>query len=243
MGLYVSLKTGYHENIKTLRKTSKASQLVEARVRTELVLRKVVLYQLCFLTCFSLDGPYEGLSCWSVSGRPEQRRSPGAKSSRSLRTSSSVRPDGESTAVPSIPRWVHETDAALLSDRICQKEDRSPMKEEYHEYKQLKAKLRLLEVLLSKQETLWGNRTSFHIVWTVSPSSSCCSSTIILSPWTSFLPSLIKTLNVSESNWEHFNPPARKAKASNTRPVLPANHEPPRDVHFKLYPVYCLGER
>uniref|UniRef100_A0A3P9J1L9 FAM13A-like domain-containing protein n=1 Tax=Oryzias latipes TaxID=8090 RepID=A0A3P9J1L9_ORYLA len=38
--------------------------------------------------------------------------------------------------------------------RICQKEDRSPMKEEYHEYKQLKAKLRLLEVLLSKQETL-----------------------------------------------------------------------------------------
>ncbi|XP_029311351.1 protein FAM13C [Cottoperca gobio] len=36
--------------------------------------------------------------------------------------------------------------------RICQKEDRSPMKEEYQEYKQLKAKLRLLEVLLSKQE-------------------------------------------------------------------------------------------
>ncbi|CAK6980901.1 protein FAM13C-like [Scomber scombrus] len=38
--------------------------------------------------------------------------------------------------------------------RICQKEDRSPMKEEYQEYKQLKAKLRLLEVLLSKQEVL-----------------------------------------------------------------------------------------
>uniref|UniRef100_A0A8C6NP70 FAM13A-like domain-containing protein n=1 Tax=Nothobranchius furzeri TaxID=105023 RepID=A0A8C6NP70_NOTFU len=37
--------------------------------------------------------------------------------------------------------------------RICQKEDRTPMKEEYHEYKQLKAKLRLLEVLLSKQDT------------------------------------------------------------------------------------------
>ncbi|XP_061564518.1 protein FAM13A-like [Cololabis saira] len=36
--------------------------------------------------------------------------------------------------------------------RICQKEDRTPMKEEYHDYKQLKAKLRLLEVLLSKQE-------------------------------------------------------------------------------------------
>ncbi|KAK2820179.1 hypothetical protein Q5P01_023138 [Channa striata] len=34
--------------------------------------------------------------------------------------------------------------------RICQKEDRTPMKEEYQEYKQLKAKLRLLEVLLSK---------------------------------------------------------------------------------------------
>ncbi|TDH13377.1 hypothetical protein EPR50_G00057140 [Perca flavescens] len=36
--------------------------------------------------------------------------------------------------------------------RIFQKEDRSPMKEEYQDYKQLKAKLRLLEVLLSKQE-------------------------------------------------------------------------------------------
>ncbi|XP_037319506.1 protein FAM13A-like [Pungitius pungitius] len=36
--------------------------------------------------------------------------------------------------------------------RMCQKEDRSPMKEEYHDYKQLKAKLRLLEVFLSKQE-------------------------------------------------------------------------------------------
>ncbi|KAF1393488.1 hypothetical protein PFLUV_G00016440 [Perca fluviatilis] len=36
--------------------------------------------------------------------------------------------------------------------RVFQKEDRSPMKEEYQDYKQLKAKLRLLEVLLSKQE-------------------------------------------------------------------------------------------
>ncbi|XP_056153405.1 protein FAM13C [Lampris incognitus] len=36
--------------------------------------------------------------------------------------------------------------------RICQKEDRAPMSEEYQEYKHLKAKLRLLEVLLSKQE-------------------------------------------------------------------------------------------
>ncbi|KAK2884363.1 hypothetical protein Q8A73_020837 [Channa argus] len=36
--------------------------------------------------------------------------------------------------------------------RVCQKEDRTLMKEEYQEYKQLKAKLRLLEVLLSKQD-------------------------------------------------------------------------------------------
>ncbi|XP_034050289.1 protein FAM13C isoform X2 [Thalassophryne amazonica] len=36
--------------------------------------------------------------------------------------------------------------------RTCQKEDRAPMKDEYHDYKQVKAKLRLLEVLLSKQE-------------------------------------------------------------------------------------------
>lgn len=37
--------------------------------------------------------------------------------------------------------------------RTAQKEDRTPMAEEYHEYKNLKSKLRLLEVLLSKQET------------------------------------------------------------------------------------------
>lgn len=46
----------------------------------------------------------------------------------------------------------------IFTNRICQKEDRSPMKEEYQEYKQVKAKLRLLEVLLSKQEvikTMW----------------------------------------------------------------------------------------
>ena len=46
----------------------------------------------------------------------------------------------------------------VFTNRICQKEDRTPMKDEYQEYKQLKAKLRLLEVLLSKQEvtkTMW----------------------------------------------------------------------------------------
>ncbi|XP_008278639.1 protein FAM13A-like isoform X2 [Stegastes partitus] len=36
--------------------------------------------------------------------------------------------------------------------RACQKEDRGPMAEEYCQYKNLKAKLRLLEVLLSKQQ-------------------------------------------------------------------------------------------
>ncbi|MCJ8738331.1 hypothetical protein PDJAM_G00034430 [Pangasius djambal] len=43
----------------------------------------------------------------------------------------------------------------LLSNhtRTAQKDDRIPMTEEYQEYKSLKAKLRLLEVLLSKQET------------------------------------------------------------------------------------------
>ena len=41
----------------------------------------------------------------------------------------------------------------LLYTRTAQKDDRIPMAEEYHEYKNLKAKLRLLEVLLSKQET------------------------------------------------------------------------------------------
>ncbi|XP_039509273.1 protein FAM13C [Pimephales promelas] len=37
--------------------------------------------------------------------------------------------------------------------RSAQKDDRIPMAEEYQEYKSLKAKIRLLEVLLSKQET------------------------------------------------------------------------------------------
>lgn len=37
--------------------------------------------------------------------------------------------------------------------RVPQKEDRTPLAEEYQEYKTLKAKLRLLEVLISKQET------------------------------------------------------------------------------------------
>lgn len=43
----------------------------------------------------------------------------------------------------------------LLSNHIrtAQKDDRIPMTEEYQEYKSVKAKLRLLEVLLSKQET------------------------------------------------------------------------------------------
>ncbi|XP_070772155.1 protein FAM13A-like [Enoplosus armatus] len=38
------------------------------------------------------------------------------------------------------------------SGRACQKEDRGPMAEEYCQYKNLKAKLRLLEALLSKQQ-------------------------------------------------------------------------------------------
>lgn len=37
--------------------------------------------------------------------------------------------------------------------RNVQKEDRTPMTEEYNEYKHIKAKLRLLEVLISKRDT------------------------------------------------------------------------------------------
>ncbi|XP_068576228.1 protein FAM13C-like [Cebidichthys violaceus] len=40
----------------------------------------------------------------------------------------------------------------MQTGRACQKEDRGPMAEEYCQYKNLKAKLRLLEVLLSKQD-------------------------------------------------------------------------------------------
>lgn len=37
--------------------------------------------------------------------------------------------------------------------RNVQKEDRTPMAEEYNEYKHIKAKLRLLEVLISKRDS------------------------------------------------------------------------------------------
>uniref|UniRef100_A0A8D0WRM8 FAM13A-like domain-containing protein n=1 Tax=Sus scrofa TaxID=9823 RepID=A0A8D0WRM8_PIG len=41
----------------------------------------------------------------------------------------------------------------FVSLRNVQKEDRTPMAEEYNEYKHIKAKLRLLEVLISKRDT------------------------------------------------------------------------------------------
>ena len=48
----------------------------------------------------------------------------------------------------------------FVSIRNVQKEDRTPMAEEYNEYKHIKAKLRLLEVLISKRDTdsksVWG---------------------------------------------------------------------------------------
>lgn len=43
-------------------------------------------------------------------------------------------------------------DCDLLFCRSPQKEDRMPMADEYYEYKHIKAKLRLLEVLISKQD-------------------------------------------------------------------------------------------
>lgn len=42
--------------------------------------------------------------------------------------------------------------SAFTPTRNVQKEDRTPMAEEYSEYKQVKAKLRLLEVLISKRD-------------------------------------------------------------------------------------------
>ncbi|XP_058853182.1 protein FAM13B-like isoform X4 [Acipenser ruthenus] len=46
-----------------------------------------------------------------------------------------------------------EDDFYQQNGRNVQKEDRSPMGEEYKEYKRIKAKLRLLEVLISKQDS------------------------------------------------------------------------------------------
>lgn len=42
--------------------------------------------------------------------------------------------------------------SSACSHRNVQKEDRIPMAEEYSEYKQVKAKMRLLEVLISKRD-------------------------------------------------------------------------------------------
>lgn len=42
---------------------------------------------------------------------------------------------------------------SCCSCRNVQKEDRSPLAEEYNEYKHVKAKLRLLEVLISKRDS------------------------------------------------------------------------------------------
>lgn len=41
----------------------------------------------------------------------------------------------------------------IFFPRNAQKEDRVPVLEEYREYKKIKAKLRLLEVLISKQDS------------------------------------------------------------------------------------------
>ncbi|KAM8852502.1 protein FAM13A-like [Synchiropus picturatus] len=51
-------------------------------------------------------------------------------------------------------RTLREFEAQFYSEtgRVCQKEDRGPMAEEYCQYKNLKAKLRLLEALLSKHQ-------------------------------------------------------------------------------------------
>lgn len=51
---------------------------------------------------------------------------------------------GTKSALPSV---------SLLFCRNVQKEDRVHMLEEYREYKRIKAKLRLLEVLISKQDS------------------------------------------------------------------------------------------
>lgn len=64
-----------------------------------------------------------------------------------------------------IPPWLCVITATLCvcRGRNVQKEDRVPMLEEYREYKRIKAKLRLLEVLISKQDSsksIWGETPS-----------------------------------------------------------------------------------
>ncbi|KAG7218037.1 hypothetical protein INR49_020700, partial [Caranx melampygus] len=85
--------------------------------------------------------PLDEVSAAAGLRETEQRKRVGEKFSEVRgAVPSSSRPDGE---------------------RICQKEDRTPMKEEYQEYKQLKAKLRLLEVLLSNKTSPRPCKTRF----------------------------------------------------------------------------------
>lgn len=54
--------------------------------------------------------------------------------------------------------------------RNVQKEDRSPLAAEYNEYKHIKAKLRLLEVLISKRDStkfIWGYSRQTVVVFSL----------------------------------------------------------------------------
>nr|DBA15188.1 TPA: hypothetical protein GDO54_004432 [Pyxicephalus adspersus] len=69
---------------------------------------------------------------------------------RSVRQSALSMSNLHEASMPELLDHLRETRAD--KKRSAQKEDRIPMAEEYCEYKQIKAKLRLLEVLISKQD-------------------------------------------------------------------------------------------
>lgn len=139
---------------------------------------------------------FTGRSWWSSSRRRERRRRDSARTWKSSRTSSSGKTEGKKKTFGSLPvllfhgkftrrhlcqcnysSYCHPSHQLWsCSHRNVQKEDRSPLAAEYSEYKHVKAKLRLLEVLISKRDAtkfIWeqisqtGRRTDpgFHPCW------------------------------------------------------------------------------
>ena len=108
-----------------------------------------------------------GRNLWSSSKKPERRRRDSARTWKSLRTSSLDKTEGKKKnwdyirldIIRTFRKWVFHCwtfiSECLLScfRRNVQKEDRSPLAAEYNEYKHVKAKLRLLEVLISKRDS------------------------------------------------------------------------------------------
>lgn len=124
-------------------------------------------------------------------------------------------------------------------NRVCQKEDRGPMAEEYCQYKNLKAKLRLLEALLSKQQdstnTSWVSHSgtlNLNKQDSVISQKSCWELTGV---WTCFHAMLIMLMHFTwEKVMENGNDP--NELVGNCRVLVPKTHP----LSFMIQPYINL---